>query len=108
MDMTSLFFAQGNDIIVTASFPTISDGTGMNSEFWYKTDRTTPDNDPTSVMYEASVVPDPDNAGQTMSQFTIPATANESAGAFWWRVDLIDIESHRRTANAGPLLVESV
>jgi hypothetical protein len=108
MDMTALFFPQGNDVVVTAQFPGISDGTGMSSEFWYKTDKTTPDTDPTSLSFESTVIPDPENAGQTMSQFSIPATDNDEAGAFWWRVDVIDVNSHRRTASCGTLLVEAV
>lgn len=108
MDMTALFIPQGNDVIVTARFPEISDGTGINSEFWYKPDKTVPDNDPSVITYEAEVVPDPDFDGQTMSQFSIPAADNEVAGAHWWRVDLIDVGNNRRTANCGTYLVEAV
>jgi hypothetical protein len=108
MDMMTLFVPRGNDIVVTARFPGIADGTGMNSEFWYKNDRTTPDNDPSVITFTSPVVADPANAGSTMSQFSIPATDNAVPGAFWWRVDIMDVLNKRRTVNSGPLLVESV
>jgi hypothetical protein len=108
MDQTSLFIPRGNDVTVTARFPDISDGTGMSSEFWVKPAKTTPDSDPSVSTYTSTVVADPDNAGATMAQFDIPSTETALAGALWWRVDVIDTLSHRRTANSGPLLVESV
>jgi hypothetical protein len=106
--MTGLVFPRGNDIVVTASFPDISDGTGMSAEFYYKPDRTTDDNDPSVKVYESTVDPDPDNAGATLSTFDIPAVDNGSTGSFWWRVDVLDVNGHRRTADCGPLLVEAV
>lgn len=108
MDMTALFFPQNNDVIVTAQFPTISDGTGMQAWFWYKDDRTTPDTDPSTLSFSAPVLPDPNNVGQTMSQFDIPAADNANPGVYWWRVDVIDVNSKKRTADSGPLLVEAV
>lgn len=108
MDQMGLVFPQGNDIIVTARFPSITDGTGMNAEFYYKGDRTTLDADPAVQVYSSSVVPDPDNLPATFSQFIIPAADNEVPGAFWWRVDCIDTLNNRRTARCGPLLVEAV
>jgi hypothetical protein len=94
--------------VVTASFPTISDGTGMSSEFYYKPDRTTDDDDPGVTMVESTVDPDPDNEGATLATFTITAADNGMTGSFWWRVDVIDANGNRRTANCGPLLVEAV
>lgn len=108
MDQTGLVFPQGNDIVVTAQFPTISDGTGMTSEFYYKDDRTTPDTDPAVEVYSSTVIPDPSNPGATYSRFTIPAADNGVTGAFWYRVDCLDSTGKRRTANCGPLLVEAV
>jgi hypothetical protein len=108
MDTTTLFIPRGNDVIVTARFPEIDDGTGMNSEFWYKPNKTTLDTDSAVSMFTSAVVDDPDNAGSTMSTFSIPAEDNEATGVFWWRVDVIDVNSKRRTADCGPLLVEAV
>jgi hypothetical protein len=106
--MDGLVFPRGNDVIVTARFPEISDGTGMSSEFYYKLDRTTDDDDPSVHVYESTVEPDPDNEGATLATFDVPASDNASTGSFWWRVDVLDSDGHRRTANCGPLLVEAV
>jgi hypothetical protein len=108
MDTTVLFFPRGNDIIVTARFPDISDGTGVTAEFYYKDNRVTADTDPSTMTYSSSVRPDPGNPGATMSVFTIPGTDNDDPGAFWWRVDVIDALLSRRTASCGTLLVEAV
>jgi hypothetical protein len=108
MDMQALFFPQNNDVVVTAQFPDISDGTGMSSEFYYKLSKTTPDDDPSTLMFTSTVDADPDNVGATMAQFPIPGTDNGSPAAYWWRVDVIDTFGNRRTTNCGPLLVESV
>jgi hypothetical protein len=108
MDMTALFFPQGNDITVTAQFPGISSGTGMSSEFWYKPERETPDTDPAVTTFSSPIVADPANPGQTMATFLIPDENNSSPGAFWWRVDVLDASGNRRTADCGTLLVEAV
>lgn len=108
MDMTTLFFPQGNDIIVTARFPEIPDGTGLSSRFLRKPDKTTPDSDPAVKMYTSTIISDTGNPGQTMSQYNIPAADNGVPGAQWWRVDVIDAANKKRTANSGPLLVEAV
>jgi hypothetical protein len=108
MDGQVLIFPQGNDIVVTARFPDISDGTGATSEFYYKDNRYTPDSDPSTQVYSSDIYDDPDNPGATMSQFTIPAADNSANGAFWWRVDCIDSLDTRRTAQCGTLLVEAV
>jgi hypothetical protein len=98
MDGQVLIFPQGNDIVVTARFPGISDGTGAQSEF----------SDPTTMVYTSAIIDDPDNPGQTMSTFEIPREDVAVTGAFWWRVDCIDTLSSRRTASCGTLLVEAV
>jgi len=108
MDQTGLVFPRGNDVVVTAQFPDISDGTGMISEFYTKPSRATPDTDPSVQVYESDIVKDTDNAGQTLAQFDIPAGDTGVTGAFWWRVDCVDVLNKRRTANCGPLLVEAV
>jgi hypothetical protein len=108
MDQTCLFVPQGNDIVVTARFPGISDGTGMSSKFWVKPDRTTPDTDPAVSTYTSTVVADPSNIGATMSTFNVPSAENALPGAFWWRVDIIDSLNHRRTADSGTYMIESV
>lgn len=108
MDQTGLVFPRGNDIVVTARFPDISDGTGMISEFLTKPGRETDDSDPAVQVYASDIVADPDNTGQTMAQFDIPAADTEVTGAFWWRVDCVDVLDKRRTANCGTLLVEAV
>lgn len=105
MDMTALFFFQNNDIIVTAKFPEIVDGTGVTAEFWYKPDKSTPDSDPANLTYTSNVIQGDDAVWY--SQFQIPAEDNMIAGAFWWRVDAIDALSNRRTAGCGTLLVEA-
>ena len=106
MDMTALFFPQGNDIVVTAKFPDIIDGTGITAEFWYKDDKGTPDDDPTTMTYTSTMIQGDDEIWY--SEFTIPAADNEVTGAFWWRVDAVDAFEKRRTANCGTLLVEAV
>jgi hypothetical protein len=108
MDGQVLLFPQNKDIVVTARYPDISDGTGSHSEFYYKDSRYTADNDPSTQMYSAPIEQDPDNPGATMSQFTIPADDNLITGAFWWRVDCVDSLNTRRMAQCGTLLVEAV
>lgn len=108
MDGQVLFFPQNNDVVVTARYPDISDGTGSHSEFYYKDNRYAADSDPTTQMYQAPIETDPDYPGQTKSVFTIPADDNLITGAFWWRVDCVDSLSTRRTAQCGTLLVEAV
>lgn len=108
MDGNVLIFPRNNDVVVTARYPDISDGTGSNSVFYYKDNRYVSDDDPSTQMYQAPIVDDPDNPGATMSQFTIPADDNLITGAFWWRVDCVDSLNSRRTAQCGTLLVEAV
>ncbi len=108
MDQTGLVFPRGNDVVVTARFPEISDGSGMVSEFFTKPSKTTDDDDPSVRVYESDIVTDPDYPGQTMAQFDIPDDDTGVTGAFWWRVDCVDVLNKRRTANCGPLLVEAV
>lgn len=108
MDQTLLVFPKGNDVVVTARFPDISDGTGMTAKFYSKPDRGTADTDPSVHVYSATIVGDPDFPGATMSSFSIPHTDTTATGSFWWRVDCIDSLTHRRTASCGPLLVEAV
>ena len=64
--------------------------------------------DPAVQVYESDIVTDPDYPGQTMAQFDIPAVDTDVTGAFWWRVDCVDVLNKRRTANCGTLLVEAV
>jgi hypothetical protein len=106
MNMTALFFFQNNDIVVTAKFPDIIDGTGITAEFWYKNDKNTPDDDPSTIMYTSSMSQGGDQIWY--SEFTIPAADNADTGAFWWRVDAVDASDKRRTAGCGTLLVEAV
>lgn len=108
MDMTALFFPQGNDIVVTAKFPEITDGTGMTAEFWYKFSKVTPDDDPSTLVYQKNLVLGDD--GVWYSEFDISAVDNEVTGAFWWRIDCIDATGKRRTPDGacGTLLVEAV
>lgn len=106
MNMTALFFPQGNDVVVTAKFPDIVDGAGITAEFWYKDDKTTSDDDPGTLSYSAPLVQGDDQIWY--SEFDIPGTDNIDTGAFWWRVDAIDSFSKRRTAGCGTLLVEAV
>lgn len=103
-----LFFPAGNDVQVVVRYPNLADGTGYQSEFYYKTDRTTPDTDPTTVVYTVPVDDDPDNPGATMSVFQIDAGDNSTAGAFWWRVDIVDPEDDRTSVGFGTLMVEAV
>jgi hypothetical protein len=107
MDMTALFFHQNNDIVVIAKFPDISDGSGIVTEFWYKEDRFTLDTDPSTRTYSGTTLV-LGTDGIWTSQFSIPASDNALTGAFWWRVDAIDAQNHRRTAQCGTLLVEAV
>lgn len=108
MDQIGLVFPRGNDIVVTARFPEISDGTGMVSEFYSKPSRAADDSDPAVNVYTSEVVTDPDNPGSTLAQFDIPSTDTGLTGAYWWRVDCVDVLDKRRTAACGPLLVEAV
>lgn len=108
MDMQALFFKQGNDIVVTARYTDISDGTGMTAELFTKPDKTTPDDDPSVMVYQSDVVSDPDNIGATLSQFDIPSSDTQNTGAFWWKVNVTDPFNNVRTANQGTLLIEAV
>jgi hypothetical protein len=108
MDQTNLVFPQGNDIVVTARYPEISDGTGQTASFYYKPSRYTDDSDPSVVAYESAVTPDPDTPGQTLSVFHVPGEQNEVPGTYWWRIDVSDSLNNTRTANCGPVLVEAV
>lgn len=109
MDSQVLYFPQGKDVVVTARYPGISDGTGSHSELYYKDNRYTPDDDPGTQMYSAPIDDDPDNPGATMSVFTIPAADNDVTGAFWWRVDAVDdTDNTRSMVQCGTLLVEAV
>ena len=110
MDTTGLVFPRGNDVVVTARFPDISDGTGMVSELYTKPSRETPDNDPAVKVYDSDVVNDPDNPGATISHFDVPSEDTGVTGAVWWRVDCVDVLGNRRTPEGacGTLLVEAV
>ena len=110
MDQTGLVFPRGNDVVVIARFPEINDGTGMVSELYTKPSKETPDSDPAVKVYDSDVVEDPDNPGSTMSQFDVPSDDTGVTGAFWWRVDCVDVQGKRRTPDGacGPLLVEAV
>jgi hypothetical protein len=103
-----LFFPAGNDVQVTVRYPNIPDGTGCQSEFYYKADRTTSDTDPSTVVFTSLVVVDPDNTGATMSTFTIDSADNAMAGAYWWRIDFLDAADSRTTVGFGTLIVEAV
>jgi hypothetical protein len=103
-----LYFPAGNDVQVTVRYPNISSGTGSQSEFYYKADRTTSDTDLSTVVFTSPVIADPDNAGATMSQFTIDSADNAMAGAYWWRVDFVDSTGLRTTVGFGTLIVEAV
>lgn len=103
-----LYFPAGNDVQVLVQYPTISDGTGCQSEFYYKADRQTPDNDMSTVSYAVPVDNDPDNLGQTISTFLISAADNGESGAFWWRVDFLDALGNRTSVGFGTLIVEAV
>jgi hypothetical protein len=105
---TVMYFPRGNDVQVVARYPGIADGTGAQSEFYYKTDRETLDVDPSTVVYTVPVVDDPDNVGATMSTFVVPGTDNDTNGAFWWRIDVVDPSGNRSTVGFGTLLVEAV
>jgi hypothetical protein len=108
MDMLALFFKQGDDVVVTARYPEISDGTGMTATFYIKDDKMTPDTDSTVLTYDSDIVADPDNTGATLSQFKIPSEDTQGTGALWWKVRVFDPFSNVRTANQGPLLIEAM
>ena len=112
MDMYSIWFPQGNDVVVQVHYgPEITDDTGLSAEFLYKDNRYVPDGDPTSLTYTSDVFPDDANPGGFMSQFTIPGGDNAEAGAFWYRVDVVNSAlGQRRTVDGacGTLLVEAV
>jgi hypothetical protein len=105
---TVLYFPRGNDITVVARLPSIADGTGYQGEFYYKQDRTSLDTDPSTIVYTSPVDVDPDNAGATMSTFTVPGMDNGANGAFWWRIDTLDPSDARNTIGFGTLIVEAV
>ena len=107
MDMTALFFYQNNDIIVVAKFPDIIDGTGITTQFWYKSNKYTADTDPSTHTYTGTTLT-VGTAGLWFSNFSVPAADNTIPGAYWWRVDAIDATNKRRTAQCGTLLVEAV
>jgi hypothetical protein len=108
VQQTVLFFPAGNDVQVTVQYPNIPDGTGCQSEFYYKQDRTTSDTDLSTVVFTSLVIADPDNTGATMSQFTIDSEDNSMPGAFWWRIDFLDASDSRTTVGFGTLIVEAV
>lgn len=108
MDMLALFFKAGDDIVVTARYAEIADGTGMSATFYIKGDKTTPDTDPTVIKYDSNVVADPDNLGATLSHFDIPSADTQDTGAWWWKVRVFDPFNNARTASQGPLLIEAV
>jgi hypothetical protein len=108
MDMIVLFFKRGDDIVVTARYPEISDGTGMSATFYIKDDKTMSDTDPSVMTYDSDVIADPDNLGATLSKFDIPSADTQTAGALWWKVRVFDPFNNVRTANQGPLLIEAV
>src|SRR5215469_4592 len=58
-----IYVGAGNDFTVNAHYPAISDGTGAQSEFYYKQDGTMSDTDPTTVSYASPVIDDPENPG---------------------------------------------
>jgi hypothetical protein len=105
---TVLFFPRGNDVTVLARYPSIVDGTGYQSEFYYKQDRKDLDTDPLTIVYAVPVVADPDNAGATMSTFAVPGSDLDTNGAFWWRIDVLDPTDLRSTIGFGTLIVEAV
>jgi hypothetical protein len=108
MDIQVLVFPQRNDVLVTARFPDIADGTGIMAELYSKPDRMTPDDDPGVLVYSAALEPDPDNPGQTMAVFTVPEADTQVPRSDWWHVDAVDVNDKRRTAAYGPLWVEAV
>jgi hypothetical protein len=107
MDMTTLFFPQNNDIVVTAKFPDFTTGAGIITKFWYKNNKFTADSDPTSISFTGTTLTQGTD-GLWFSTFSIPAANNVMTGAFWWRVDATDSLNKRRTAQCGTLLVEAV
>jgi hypothetical protein len=108
VQQTVLFFPAGNDVQVVVQYPSIASGTGAQSEFYYKIDRTIPDTDPTTVVYTSPVVADPDNVGATMSTFVVDSADNSVSGAFWWKIDYVDSTDLRTTVGFGTLIVEAV
>lgn len=108
MPLTPLFFPSGKDATVTATFPEISDGTGMTSTYWWKSSREVLDTDPSALSYQSSVTGDPSNVAQTLAQFQIPGADVANAGVYWWRVDVTDTVGHTQTAADGPMLIQAV
>jgi hypothetical protein len=108
MEMATLFVPRGNDVVVTARFPTISDGSGSTAELYTKPNRYVLDSDPDTMVYQADIIPDDDNPGASKSIFNVPAADTSVTGYSWWRVDAVDQFNNRRTANAGPWIVEAV
>jgi hypothetical protein len=108
MDMTALFFKRGDDIVVTARYPEIPDGTGMTATFYIKDDKTVSDTDPSVLTYDSDIIDDPDNSGATLSHFNIPSEDTQAADSLWWKIRVFDPFSNVRTANQGPLLIEAV
>ena len=108
MDMAALFFKRGDDVVVTARYPTISDGTGMTSTFYIKDDKMMSDTDSSVLTYDSDVIDDPDNTGATLSQFKIPSEDTQASDSLWWKVRVFDAVGNVRTANQGPLLIEAV
>ena len=108
LQMPNLLLQQSKDVLITARFPDMSDGTGMTSTFYIKYDRITPDTDPSVQSYSSSIINDPDNAGATMSQYIIPAADTGMTGVYWWRVDRTDATGKIKTWNYGPLIIQAV
>lgn len=108
MEMLALFFKQGDDIVVTARYAEITDGSGMTATFYIKGDKTTDDTDPSVIKYDSNIIADPDNVGATLSVFNIPSEDTQDTGAWWWKIRVFDPFSNVRTANQGPLLIEAV
>lgn len=108
VQQTVLYFPVNNDVSVLVQYPSISDGTGCQSEFYYKADRTTSDTDPSTVSYAVPVNDDPANPGACMSHFTILAADNAESGAYWWRIDFLDASGNRTSVGFGTLMVEAV
>jgi len=108
MDMVALFFKRGDDIVVTARYPDISDGTGMTATFYIKDSKMMPDTDPSVTKYDSDVIDDPDNIGATLSQFKIPSEDTQASDTLWWKVRVFDSVGNVRTANQGTLIIEAV
>jgi hypothetical protein len=101
-----------NDIEVTAKFLDLSQAVGVIAQFWRKETRATPDDDKSVILYEQPLVANPDQEGQWLAVFSIPASDNTLPGITWWRVDAVakedDIVVLRRTAACGPYRIEGV